>query len=234
MGIFQRLGALLGDGAGHAVRVLASFQDLFRALCDGRARRDAAFAIAMIALSAKMAKADGVVLRSEVDAFTRLFSIPAGEEANVARFFDLAKRDVAGFESYAADIRRLFGDDPATLEDILDGLFEIAVADGAVHDRELGYLGRVGAIFGFGEDEFARIRERHVRGDAADPYLVLGADPAWSAEQLRRHYRRLVAEYHPDRLIARGVPEEFVRIATDRLAAINVAWERLQPRLRPA
>lgn len=234
MGVFQRISDILSGGAGRAARALTSFGDLFRALCDGQARRDAAFAIAMIALSAKMAKADGVVLSSEVDAFTRLFAIPPGEEVNVARFFDLAKRDVAGFEAYARDIHRLFADDPATLEDILDGLFEIATADGAVHDRELGYLDRVGAILGFSAEDFARIRERHVRGEEADPYLVLGADPSWSAAELRRHYRRLVAEYHPDRLIARGVPEEFVRIATDRLAAINGAWERLQPRRRLA
>jgi len=95
-----------------------------------------------------MAKADGVVTRAEVDAFCRIFTIPAGEEKNVGRVYNLAKRDIAGFEAYARDVARLFHDDPAMLEAILDGLFDIAKADGAVHMRELAYLARVGELFG--------------------------------------------------------------------------------------
>ena len=182
----------------------------------------------MIALSAKMAKADGVVTRAEVDAFCRIFTIPAGEEKNVGRVYNLAKRDIAGFEAYARDVARLFHDDPAMLEAILDGLFDIAKADGAVHMRELAYLARVGELFGFDEHAFARIRARHVIEEGGDPYLVLQADPAWDYARLRRQYRRLVVENHPDRLIAHGVPEEFVRIANNRLAAINSAWERIE------
>jgi DnaJ like chaperone protein len=182
----------------------------------------------MIALSAKMAKADGVVTRPEVDAFCRIFTIPAGEEKNVSRVYNLARRDIAGYEAYARDIAHLLADDAAVLEDILDGLFDIAKADGAVHERELAYLSRVATIFGFDEVAFARIRARHVIDQGGDPYLVLNADPSWDFPRLRRHYRRLVAENHPDRLIARGVPEEFIRIANDRLAAINTAWERIE------
>jgi DnaJ like chaperone protein len=175
-----------------------------------------------------MAKADGVVTRPEIDAFCRIFTIPPGEEKNVSRVYNLAKRDIAGFQAYARDVARLLSDDPAMLEAILDGLFEIAKADGAVHERELRYLVHVAEIFGFDEVAFARIRARHVIDAAGDPYLVLNADSNWDFQHLRRHYRRLVADNHPDRLIARGVPEEFVRIANDRLAAINDAWERIE------
>jgi DnaJ like chaperone protein len=175
-----------------------------------------------------------VVTRPEVDAFCRLFTIPHGEERNVARVYNLAKRDIAGFQIYARDVARLLADDPAILEAVLDGLFEIAKADGAVHERELAYLAEVATIFGFDQVAFARIRARHVIDEGTDPYLVLNADPSWDFPRLRRHYRRLVADNHPDRLIARGVPEEFVRIATDRLAAINPAWERIGKARAPA
>ena len=228
MGIFARISNLFADGAGRIGAALSNLQAALASLGDSELRRQAAFAIAMIALSAKMAKADGVVTRSEVDAFCRSFAIPEGEERNVQRVYNLAKQDTAGFEAYARDAARLLADEPHILEDILDGLFDIAKADGALHERELAYLQRVAELFGFDEHAFACIRARHVIGGADDPYLVLDADPSWDQAQLRRHYLKLVAENHPDRLVARGVPEEFVRIANDRLAAINTAWERLQ------
>jgi DnaJ like chaperone protein len=228
MSIFSRIVGVLAGGAGRVGAAVSGLRAVLANLTDGEVRRQAAFAIAMIALSAKMAKADGVVTRPEVDAFCRIFAIPHGEEKNVSRVYNLAKRDIAGFEAYARDVAHLFADDQAMLEAILDGLFDIAKADGAVHERELEYLGRVGAIFGFDEVAFRRIRARHVIEGDGDPFLVLDADPSWDFPRLRRHYRALVSENHPDRLIARGVPEEFIRIANDRLAAINDAWERIE------
>lgn len=227
MGIFARIQTGLADGAEALGSAFGSLQELLRRFAGVEARRDTAFAIAMIALSAKMAKADGVVSQSETEVFCRIFTIAPGEAGHVSRFYNLAKRDIAGFEAYAKDVARIFGDDPALLEDILDGLFDIARADGAVHEREIAYLERVAAIFGFDDAAFARIRERHVIGEDGDPYLVLGADPSWDFSRLRRRYLALVAENHPDRLTGRGVPIEFVRIANDRLAAINAAWERI-------
>ena len=225
MGIFTRMTAAMADGVGAAV---SGLRGLLPGTGSDPESRAVAFTIAVIALSAKMAKADGVVSRSEVDAFCSIFEIPEGEETNVARVYNLAKRDIAGFESYASDVRRILDDDREMLEAVLDGLFDIAKADGAVHERELAYLTRVGELFGFAADAFACIRARHVLADGIDPYLVLNAERDWDFERLRSQYRRLVAENHPDRLIARGVPEEFIRIANDRLAAINAAWEEIE------
>jgi DnaJ like chaperone protein len=228
MSIFSRIAAAMAGGAGRVGAAMSGLRAVLASLARGEGRREAAFTIAVIALSAKMAKSDGVVTRSEVDAFCSIFAIPPGEEKNVARVYNLAKRDIAGFETYAGDVRRLLGDDPKVLEAVLDGLFEIAKADGAVHERELGYLARVAELFGFDEHAFAKIRARHVIDEGADPFLVLDADPRWDFPSLQQQYRRLVRENHPDRLIARGVPEEFVRIANDRLAAINAAWEQVE------
>src|SRR5215204_580264 len=136
------LGALLGAFAGHVLvdRDGAWF---------GPAPRDVIFTTGLIALSAKMAKADGVVLRSEVDAFEKLVEVPPEEHRNVQRLFDLAKSTTEGFEAYAQQIAEAFEDEPALLEDLLDGLFEIATADGAVHEAELAYVRRVAGILGF-------------------------------------------------------------------------------------
>jgi DnaJ like chaperone protein len=179
-----------------------------------------------VALAAKMAKSDGVVVRHEVEAFERIVEVPDSEHARVKFLFDLAKGTTDGFESYARQVADLLRDEPHLLEDVLDGLFHIAKADGAVHDAEYAYLNSVAAIFGIEGKEFDRIAARHVRR-ADDPYLILGADRTMSDADLKRHYRRLVAENHPDREIARGLPPEAVSIATQRLAVINAAWEQV-------
>lgn len=187
-----------------------------------------AFTIAVIALSAKMAKADGVVTPDEVEAFTQVFHVSPGDEKHVSRVFNLARQDVAGFEAYAAQIARMFRDKPGVLEDLMDGLFHIARADGVVHDDELEFLKRVATVFGFSDFEFARIKASNTGEAGHDPYLVLGVTPDATDDELKKAYRRAVSENHPDRLIARGVPAEFVALATEKLAAINAAWEALK------
>jgi DnaJ like chaperone protein len=213
------LGALLGAFAGHVLvdREGALF---------GPPPRDVIFTTGLIALSAKMAKADGVVLRSEVEAFEKLVEVPPQEHRNVQRLFDLAKATTDGFEAYAGQISQAFRDEPPLLEDLVDGLFDIAVADGVVHEAEFAYVQKVATILGFSEHDFARIAARHVQ-HPDDPYVVLGADRAMGDEALRRHYRRLVQDIHPDREIARGLPPEAVAIATHRLAAVNAAFDRI-------
>jgi DnaJ like chaperone protein len=213
------LGGLLGAFAGHM------FMDREGSLF-GTPPKDVIFTTGLIALSAKMAKADGVVLRSEVEAFEKLVEVPPEEHRNVQRLFELAKSTTEGYEAYARQIAEAFRDEPQLLEDLVDGLFDVATADGAVHEAELAYVQRVATILGFGGQEFDRIAARHVRRPD-DPYLVIGAERGLSDEALKRHYRALVAEIHPDREIARGLPPEAVKIATHRLAAVNAAWDRI-------
>src|SRR5689334_10708406 len=164
------LGALFGALAGHAVdRHVETEGVQTAALEDRSATKQIAFTIAVIALGAKMAKADGQVSRSEVAAFKEVFQVPASETANVARVFDLAKQDARGFEPYAQQVARMFKNGHPVLEELLDGLFHIARADGRIHDAEISYLAEVARIFGFGEADFARIREANLGPDKADP-----------------------------------------------------------------
>jgi DnaJ like chaperone protein len=209
------VGALVGVVAGHF-------------LIDRQADPGLTFTIAVIALAGKMAKADGDVSDAELAAFHRVFRVPPEEEANVARIFNLARQDIAGFEHYARQIARLFMDNPAVLEDILDGLFEIAKADGVLHPGESAFLERVAEIFGFAPNEFRRIRAAHFAPELTDPYVILGVSYVASDDEIRQTYRRLVRENHPDSLIARGVPQEFEKLANDKLAAINNAWGKIR------
>lgn len=192
--------------------------------------RSVAFTIAVIALGAKMAKADGRVTRDEVTAFREVFDIPQAEEASAARVFNLARQDVAGFEEYAGKIRAMFGPDHASLRDLMEGLFHIAMADGTYHPGEDHFLRRVAEIFGFDATQFRSLQARFVSGVTPDPYEVLGATPDMALPEIRVLWRNLVRDTHPDRMLARGVPEEGLRLAEARLISINRAWEEIQDR----
>lgn len=189
--------------------------------------RSVAFTIAVIALSAKMAKADGLVTRDEVTAFRDVFHVPPEEEAAAARVFNLAREDVAGFEDYAARIARMFADDPAVLSDLMEGLFHIACADGQYHPNEDQFLERVAEIFNMAPRDFTSLRARHVPDAAPDPYVVLGVETSMSLDEIRAIWRQQVRETHPDQMLGRGVPEEAIRLAERRMQAINEAWEEI-------
>jgi DnaJ like chaperone protein len=228
MGIWRWIGEVAESWTGALGALFAWTGGLFAGISDPATRRQVAFSIALIALSAKMAKADGVVTAAEVAAFRDIFAMPASEEGHVGRLFDLAKQDVAGYDAYATRIAALYADSPDALIDVLDGLFFIAKADGAVHEAELAYLESVATIFGLDGLAFERIAARHVVGPEGDPYLALGVERDWPLSEIRMQYRKLVAENHPDRFIARGMPADFIAIANDRLAAINRAWEQVE------
>lgn len=228
MSIWRKLSEIADGGVSAVAGLFEWAGGLVGGIGDAETRRQVAFSVAMVALSAKMAKADGVVTADETAAFCRLFIMPPGEEHHVARLYNLAKGDVAGFESYASRVAAFYGGDREGLEDVLDGLFLIATADGAVHPSELAYLQSVGAILGFEGLTFERIAARHIVPEEGDPYLILGVDRSSDLGAIKQHYRKLAADNHPDRLIARGVPGEFVAIATGRLAAINGAFERIE------
>jgi DnaJ like chaperone protein len=191
--------------------------------------RSVAFTIAVIALGAKMAKADGYVTRDEVNAFRRVFVIPPGEEANAARVFNLARQDVAGYDAYANKIRAMFGPgDRDVLIDLMEGLFNIAVADGRYHPRENEFLMQVATIFGLDDPCFKQLRARFVEGAARDPYDVLGVTPDTPLDSIRTAWRNAVKSSHPDVMVARGVPPEALKLAERRLQALNEAWDFIQ------
>ncbi len=239
MSIWDRIGDFIARVSASASSGVADWVEAVRTVFSGDAelRRRVAFSVAMIALSAKMAKADGVVTQDEIRAFQDIFEVPREQTRNVARLYDLAKRDVAGFEAYAEQMAGLCGSGRPNclmLEDILDGLFHIATADGVLHEREGQFLHRVAEIFRIEEVRYQTIMARHVQLGAGDPYRVLGIERGVPFADVKKRYRKLVADNHPDRLVARGLPQEFINIATRRLAAINTAYEAIERDLAPA
>lgn len=221
------LGALAGAAAGSAV-------DMARGLTQKphtSRQRQVAFTIAAIALSAKMAIADGHASSAEFATFKRLFRVDPAETENARRFYDLAAASTAGFEAYARQAADLLGPGSPTLEDLLDALWTIAAVDG-FDDLELAYLEQVAALLGFDEAAAARIRRRHLAIGADDHWAVLGIEPGAAPADIKAAYHLLVKRYHPDRALAEGVPAEFIRISELRMAAINAAYDQLTGRRR--
>ena len=218
------LGALIGGIAGHAYDRMKTThptgdQDILE--------RQGTFAMAIIVLSAKMAKSDGKVTRDEINAFKKVFQIPPEEVKNVGQIFNQARLDSQGFEPYAQQVANLFRHNPAVLEELLGGLFHIAKADGVSHPKEIDFLRSCAQIFGFNETTFERMRVAHLGTSMEDPYKILGVSPEMSDDGIRKVWRKLVREHHPDTLTAQGMPDDFIKIATEKVATINAAYDKV-------
>jgi DnaJ like chaperone protein len=190
------------------------------------AHQTATFSAAVVALAAKMAKADGVAVKVECQTFERFFEPTADELPQIRRLYEQASQDTAGFESYADSIARMLKYEPDLKVNVLECLLMIACADGILHPGEEAFLRTVGKTFGISCDEFRRIRAPFVR-DMDNPYDVLGLAPNASHQEVRSRYLELVQRFHPDRLIARGAQAALIKAATVKLAAINSAYDAI-------
>jgi len=188
---------------------------------------DPAFSTAVTALGAKLAKADGRAQVSEFDTFSQVFQTDAASERNVHRLYDLARQTTRGFESYAKRLAKRYRNCPTLLEDVLDGLFHIAGADGVVTEDELIYLETVSELFGFSPLVFRRLKATHLGLAADDPYAVLAVPHDAPDEVVRATWRQMLSEAHPDRARGRGLPSEFIEVAEAKSAAINSAFDAI-------
>jgi DnaJ like chaperone protein len=179
------------------------------------------------ALGAKLARADGVSVPVEYDGFLEAFP-PKGEaERDVGRLYSLASQTTLGFEGYARRLGRRYGGCPSLLESVVDRLFHVAKADGAVTDDELTYLERVSELFGLGALRFRRLKAAHLGTKSDDPYEVLGVDPDASNEEVRAAWKSALSEHHPDRVAGLGLGHEAIEAAGAAASAINAAFDEV-------
>jgi DnaJ like chaperone protein len=236
-------GAAIGAALGHAADsgMTPRFQFPFGSMADpvaGQAKiaamlgqKQQLFSIAVVALSAKLAKCDGPVKRAEIDMFRRQFRIPDSSVRDIGHLFDQARENTADFETYATQLGDAFADNHPMLELVLGSLFAIARADGAVNAKEQAFL--LGVHRAFRLDRLAWDRASGAAApragvDEPDPYEILGVARSAGGEELRAVWRKLMRENHPDALAARGVPPEFIEKASSSVARINAAWDRIK------
>ena len=217
------IGALLGGAAGHALDKFKTKEKLPEEL----ALKQIGFTIGVIVLSAKMAKADGKVTKSEIKAFKEKINVPDNEIKNVARLWDQAKKTTDGFEVYAKQISNLLEKNSSVLEELLNLLVIIAEADGKITNLEKIYLNEVSNIFGFSEQDFERICSSKLDKNI-DPYQTLGVLKNAPLEEIKNKWKMLAMKHHPDRLIAQGIPQDIIETNTYRLKEINNAWDLIK------
>ena len=217
------IGALLGGAAGHALDKFKTKEKLPEEL----ALKQIGFTIGVIVLSAKMAKADGKVTKSEIKAFKEKINVPDNEIKNVARLWDQAKKTTDGFEVYAKQISNLLEKKSSVLEELLNLLVIIAEADGKITNLEKIYLKEVSNIFGFSDQDFERICSSKLN-KFTDPYQTLGVLKDTPLEEIKKKWKILAIKYHPDRLISQGIPQDLIEKNTYRLKEINNAWDLIK------
>ncbi len=235
------MGAVFGAALGHAadsggvsnLRLPFGADPLFNPVRVAAllGRKDQLFAVSVVVLAAKLAKVDGPVRREEIAAFRRQFRIPPEGVHEVGRLFDQARDTPEGYEAYADQLGESFADNRGVLEDVLNALFQIARVDGPVNRAEHEFLSHVHRSFGLDQVAWDRARggmPRQPLSEEPDAYSVLGVARGASDEEVRAIWKQLVRENHPDSLAARGVPAEFIARASEKVARINAAWDRIK------
>ena len=220
------IGAILGVMAGSAFD--KKNKSSFNYSKISQEQKQQVFTISFIILSAKLAKSDGQVTDDEIQAFKEKFNVPKSELNKVGKIFNEAKKDVYGYKQIADQVGLLFADNKILLEELLNNLFYIAASDGQISLKEIDLLRSISQSFSFDENTFQRIFQMNLKDNTSDPYRILGVSRNDSDQEIRKKWIQLNKEHHPDNLIARGMPKEFIEQSNKELAAINLAYDKIK------
>ena len=222
------IGAILGVMAGGAFDRRSRSKSSFNFNRIDNNQKQQSFTISFIILSAKLAKSDGQVTDDEIRAFKEKFKVPKSELNKVAKIFNEAKKDSYGYKEIANQIGNLFSDNKILLEELLNNLFFIASSDGNISVNEVDLLKSISKSFKFSEKDFQRIFQSNLNNKESDPYKVLGVNRSSTDAEIRKKWIKLNKEHHPDNLIAKGMPKEFIKQSNKELAAINIAYDKIK------
>ena len=228
------IGAILGIAAGHGVDKVRKFDNDESNNNFSNDQKEQIFATSVIAISAKLAKADGKISKSEVLAFKKIFEFPAEDEKAIGNIFNSAKENIDDYKDIAEQVYKVFKSDRGLLFELLNSLFSIAYADGELHPKEKEMLFEIAKIFQISSNEFeslnnifeAKISTHNTSINRS--YKILGLSENASLEQVSNQYRKLIKEYHPDKLQGMGLPKEFIELANQKLSAINKAYTEIK------
>ena len=216
------IGMMIGGSFDRSARKFSSSNQI------SQQQKKNVFALCIIVLSAKIAKADGQVTKEEIYTFKEKFNIQAEEMSEVSKIFNEAKKSSFGFKNIADQVGNLFSDNKVLLEQLLNNLFYIAEADGLTSINELEVLKSISQSFHFNETDFQRILHSRLNNKKSDPYKILGVTREDSDNNIRKKWIELSKEHHPDYLIAKGMPKEFIKEANKELSSINLAYDKIK------
>ena len=222
------IGAIIGVMAGSAFDRRSNSSSNFNFNKINNNQKQQIFTLSFIILAAKLAKSDGHVTDDEIRAFKDKFKVPKSEMNKVAKIFNEAKKETYGYKQIANQVGNLFSDNKILLEELLNNLFYIAASDGKISVSEIELLRSIGKSFKFTEKDFQRIFQANLNNNESDPYKVLGINRSSTDSEIRKKWIKLNKEHHPDNLIAKGMPKEFIKQSNKELAAINIAYDKIK------
>ena len=194
----------------------------------------ATYFISLFSILGKFAKIDGVVTRDEiavVQAFINNLDINEREKQFAKQVFNEAKNSRYSIDEFAVQMCQSVGQEPAVLLSFLDLLFQVAAADGTLHPSEEAAIKKVKEIFRISDRQFNNIQAVYFE-DLDRYYRMLNCTPESSDEEIKSSFKKLVKDFHPDRIISKGLPEEFTDFATKRFREIQGAYEKIREERR--
>ncbi len=222
------IGAIVGHKLGERAHRISDATERSATGAQGIQEAQVVFFVTTFSMLAKMAKADGRVSEEEIELIQDFMQGQLGLSAEDRRYaieiFRRAKDSPQSFDDFARQFAEVFSSQKGMREVMLDLLVRLAAADGTIHPAEERMLRRAAEIFGLGDAVLDQVLGRWSE-DISRHYAILGISPDASDEEIRSRYRRLVVQYHPDKIIAQGLPEEFVELAQRRFQEIQQAWE---------
>ena len=222
------IGAILGVMAGGAFDKRSKSRSSFNFNRINNNQKQQIFTLSFIILSAKLAKSDGQVTDDEIRAFKEKFKVPKSEMNKVAKIFNEAKKDTYSYKQIANQVGDLFSTNKVLLEELLNNLFYIAASDGNISLSEVDLLRSIAKSFKFTEKDFQRIFQANIKNNDSDPFKILGVNRSSNNSEIRKKWIKLNKEHHPDNLIAKGMPKEFIKQSNKELAAINIAYDKIK------
>lgn len=189
------------------------------------------FFVAAFSMLAKLTKADGRVTDQEIESIetfmSRDLNLDAASRKSAVDIFRQALHSPEPFDAFALQFYRVFHQQPRIIELMMDVLFRVSVADGDITANEEALIKSAAGIFRMSDVAYERMRSKYVK-TVNRAYAVLQCDPGDSNETVKKQYRRLVSEYHPDKIASKGLPEEFITLAGDKFKEIQEAWESIK------
>ena len=228
------IGALLGVMAGHGVDKAKIKKKPNTKEYQYKEESEQVFATGVIALAAKLSKIDGAVTRDEIATFKKIFEFPNSDINVISKLFNSAKEDAYNYQSYAIQLSEHFAD-RKVLKEILNALFAIAYADKVLHHNEERMLVELSEIFGIDKESYNRIKSIYDNKESFSDkeklkryYDLLGVKEADSIEVIKKKYRDVIKNYHPDKIQGKGLPDDFIDFANKKLIDFNEAYNEIR------
>ncbi len=189
------------------------------------------FFTAAFSMLAKISKADGQVTENEISAIEsfmkRDLQLDLNSQQTAINIFRQALDSPESFDAFANQFYSVFRTQPNIIELMMDVLLRISTADGNISSEEEAMLLSATRIFNYSSSDYTRLKSKYVK-ETNKYYAVLKCDEMSSNEEIKKQYRKLVTEYHPDKIEAKGLPEEFIKFANDKFKEIQEAYDSIK------